>query len=70
VGGVKVRHPNSARWFDGVEEAQLRRAVYRAFALQRKLSYAEAIEAIEAIETWQAETAPERLERHAREGDE
>jgi hypothetical protein len=45
-----------------VEEAQLRRLVYRAFALRGKPGYEGALR---AIEDWQVETAPERLERPA-----
>jgi len=58
VGDVK-------RWFSDVEEAELRRLVYRAFALRGKEGYQEALD---AIETWWVETAPERLERHAQGG--
>jgi hypothetical protein len=54
-------------WFSDVEEAQLRRLVYRAYALRGQEGYEE--EALEAIETWWAETAPERLARHAQGGE-
>jgi hypothetical protein len=46
--------------FSQVEEAELRRLVYRAFELQGKPGYAEALR---AIEDWHVETAPERLRR-------
>ncbi len=46
--------------FTAVEEAQLRRLVYRAIELKGKPGYREAIL---AIEDWQVETAPERLAR-------
>ncbi len=48
-------------WLTRLEAAQLRRLVYRAYALRGKPGYEEALE---AIETWQVETAPERLDRH------
>lgn len=48
-----------------VEEAELRRLVYAAFALRGKDGYAEAID---AIETWYVETLPDRL-RRMEEGD-
>lgn len=55
------REPNREQWFSRVEEAELRRLVYRAFALRDEPGYREALE---AIETWQIETTPERLKRN------
>jgi hypothetical protein len=60
---VKLRKSNGDRWFSEVEEAQLRRLVYRAFDAPDGERSADAFR---AIEDWQVETAPERLERHAR----
>jgi hypothetical protein len=53
------------RWFSEVEEAELRRLVYRAFALRERPRPDRLYRrAVEAIETWQVETAPDRLRRH------
>ncbi len=46
------------------EEAELRRLVYRAWALRGEPGYREALE---AIETWYVETLPEALRRLAEE---
>lgn len=43
-----------------LEEAELQRLVYRAFALREQDGYREALE---AIETWHVETLPDRLAR-------
>lgn len=51
---------NRALPMSQVEEAELRRLVYRAFARKDKDGYREALE---AIETWYAETLPDRIER-------
>jgi hypothetical protein len=48
--------------FSRVEEAQLRRLVYRAFALRGKPGFEDALR---AIEDWHVETLPERLQRNA-----
>lgn len=42
------------------EQAELRRLVYRAWALRGKPGYREALE---AIESWHAEVMPEALRR-------
>lgn len=60
---MKVRHPNSARWFDELEEAQLRRLVNEAFDV-RESGYLR--DAVDAITLWQERTWPDRLERNAR----
>jgi hypothetical protein len=60
---VKVRHPNSARWFNDVEEAQLRRLVNDAYDV-RESGYVR--DAVDAIVEWRERTWPDRLERHAR----
>jgi hypothetical protein len=53
--------------FDQIEAAELRRLVYRAFALRGDVARAhEYREALEAIETWYVETLPERLRRARR----
>jgi hypothetical protein len=62
VGRVKLRHPNSGRWFSEEENAQLMRLVNDAFDL-RETPYSR--DAAEAIVDWSERTRPDRLERHA-----
>ena len=45
-----------------LEEAELRRLVYRAYGLRKRDSEAYR-EALEAIETWWVETLPDRIRR-------
>jgi hypothetical protein len=59
---VRLRKPNASKWFDAVEEAELRRLVFYAFAARGTAEFGDALR---AIEDWQWQTSPERLERHA-----
>jgi hypothetical protein len=52
---------------DQIEAAQLRRLVYRAFALRGDAAKADQYRAaLEAIENWYVDTLPDRLRRARR----